>query len=68
MGGGPYRCSRQREQGSRGCRRDGVDEQVCKLSFAADGVRKVSLLVGADATVVVHEEDNLVLKDASTEK
>ncbi|RRT35404.1 hypothetical protein B296_00046324 [Ensete ventricosum] len=26
----------------------------------ADGVRKVSLLVGADATVVVHKEDGLV--------
>ncbi|RRT33694.1 hypothetical protein B296_00058293 [Ensete ventricosum] len=31
-----------------------------KLSSAADGVGKVPLLVGVDATVVVHKEDGLV--------
>ncbi|RRT67286.1 hypothetical protein B296_00024698, partial [Ensete ventricosum] len=31
----------------------------------ADGVGKVSLLVGADATVVVHKEDGLVQKNTS---
>ncbi|RRT60182.1 hypothetical protein B296_00038379 [Ensete ventricosum] len=33
-----------------------------------DGVGKVPLLIGADATVVVHEKDDLVQKDASTEE
>ncbi|RRT64228.1 hypothetical protein B296_00027694 [Ensete ventricosum] len=32
------------------------------------GVRKVPLLVGADATVVVHKEDGLVQKNASVEE
>ncbi|RWW01879.1 hypothetical protein BHE74_00036870 [Ensete ventricosum] len=50
MGGGPYRCSRQREQSSK------------------DGVGKVLLLIGVDATVVVHEKDDLVQKDASAEE
>ncbi|RRT39854.1 hypothetical protein B296_00056812 [Ensete ventricosum] len=30
-----------------------------------DGVGKVSLLVGSDATVVVHKEDGLVQKNTS---
>ncbi|RZS10963.1 hypothetical protein BHM03_00042242 [Ensete ventricosum] len=34
----------------------------------ADGVGKVSLLVGADATVVVHKEDGLVQKNTSVEE
>ncbi|RWW58454.1 hypothetical protein BHE74_00034679 [Ensete ventricosum] len=34
----------------------------------ADGVRKVSLLVGANATVVVHKEDGLVQKNTSVEE
>ncbi|RZS21263.1 hypothetical protein BHM03_00053887 [Ensete ventricosum] len=34
----------------------------------ADGVRKVSLLVGSDATVVVHKEDGLVQKNTSVEE
>ncbi|RRT41248.1 hypothetical protein B296_00036802 [Ensete ventricosum] len=32
------------------------------------GVEKVSLLVGADATVVVHKEDDLMQKNASVEE
>ncbi|RWW58927.1 hypothetical protein BHE74_00034172 [Ensete ventricosum] len=32
------------------------------------GVEKVSLLVGADATVVVHKEDGLMQKNASVEE
>ncbi|RRT31542.1 hypothetical protein B296_00059146 [Ensete ventricosum] len=34
----------------------------------ADGVGKVSLLVGADAKVVVHKEDDLVQKNTSVEE
>ncbi|RWV92187.1 hypothetical protein GW17_00045463 [Ensete ventricosum] len=34
----------------------------------ADGVGKVPLLVGADATVVVHKEDGLVQKNTSVEE
>ncbi|RWV82219.1 hypothetical protein GW17_00056298 [Ensete ventricosum] len=33
-----------------------------------NGVGKVPLLVGADATVVVHKEDGLVQKNASVEE
>ncbi|RRT60139.1 hypothetical protein B296_00043741 [Ensete ventricosum] len=33
-----------------------------------DGVEKVSLLVGANAIVVVHKKDGLVQKNASVEK
>ncbi|RWW13674.1 hypothetical protein GW17_00022600 [Ensete ventricosum] len=36
--------------------------------LAADGVGKVTLFVGADATVVVHKEDDLVQKNASVEE
>ncbi|RZS18704.1 hypothetical protein BHM03_00051028 [Ensete ventricosum] len=68
MNGGPYRYSWQREQSNRGCRRDGAGKQVLKSSSAAYGVGKVSLLVGADATVVVHKEDGLVQKNASVEE
>ncbi|RRT33435.1 hypothetical protein B296_00058328, partial [Ensete ventricosum] len=45
------------------------DAVVDLLSFdsekelIADGVRKVPLLVGADATMVVHKEDGLVQKN-----
>ncbi|RWW54297.1 hypothetical protein BHE74_00039126 [Ensete ventricosum] len=35
---------------------------------AGDGVGKVPLLVGADATVVMHKEDGLVQKNASVEE
>ncbi|RWW35961.1 hypothetical protein BHE74_00059056 [Ensete ventricosum] len=38
------------------------------IELAADGVGKVPLLVGADATVVVHKEDDLVQKNASVEE
>ncbi|RZR81133.1 hypothetical protein BHM03_00007311 [Ensete ventricosum] len=34
----------------------------------ADGVGKVPLLVGADATMVVHKEDGLVQKNTSVEE
>ncbi|RZS29245.1 hypothetical protein BHM03_00062954 [Ensete ventricosum] len=34
----------------------------------ADGVGKMSLLVSADATVVVHKEDGLVQKNTSVEE
>ncbi|RRT55385.1 hypothetical protein B296_00009247, partial [Ensete ventricosum] len=34
----------------------------------ADGVRKVPLLFGADAIVVVHKEDGLVQKNTSVEE
>ncbi|RWW03012.1 hypothetical protein GW17_00033869 [Ensete ventricosum] len=34
----------------------------------ADGVGKVPLLVGSDATVVVHKEDGLVQKNTSVEE
>ncbi|RRT57136.1 hypothetical protein B296_00042254 [Ensete ventricosum] len=34
----------------------------------ADGVGKVLLLVGADATMVVHKEDGLVQKNTSVEE
>ncbi|RZS19639.1 hypothetical protein BHM03_00052071 [Ensete ventricosum] len=49
-------------------RRDGADKQVSKLSSAADEVRKVPLLVGADAIVMVHKEDGLVQKNTSVEE
>ncbi|RRT80190.1 hypothetical protein B296_00014462 [Ensete ventricosum] len=42
--------------------------RVLKSSSAEDGLWKVPLPVGADTTMVVHEEDGLVPKDASTEK
>ncbi|RWW05716.1 hypothetical protein BHE74_00021938 [Ensete ventricosum] len=41
---------------------------VLKSSSTEEGVWKVPLPVGADTTMVVHEEDGLVPKDASTEK
>ncbi|RRT69692.1 hypothetical protein B296_00028864 [Ensete ventricosum] len=68
MSSGPYKYSRQREQSNRGCRRDDADEQVWKLSSVADGIGKVSLLVGADAIVVLHKKDDLVQKDVSIEE
>ncbi|RWW68812.1 hypothetical protein BHE74_00023637 [Ensete ventricosum] len=43
-------------------RSEGQREKRC------DGVEKVPLLVGADATVVVHKEDDLVQKNASVEE
>ncbi|RZS08595.1 hypothetical protein BHM03_00039585 [Ensete ventricosum] len=43
-------------------RSEGQREKRC------DGVGKVSLLVGADATVVVHKEDGLMQKNASVEE
>ncbi|RZR96843.1 hypothetical protein BHM03_00025933 [Ensete ventricosum] len=49
-------------------RRNQAVEQVQKSSSAAYGVGKVPLLVRGDAIVVVHEEDDLVQKDASTEE
>ncbi|RWW74335.1 hypothetical protein BHE74_00017729 [Ensete ventricosum] len=36
--------------------------------LATDGIGKVSLLVGADAIVVVHREDGLVQKNALVEE
>ncbi|RRT82658.1 hypothetical protein B296_00005350 [Ensete ventricosum] len=36
-----------------------------EVAVSKDGVRKVPLLIGADATVVGHEEDGLVQKDTS---
>ncbi|RZR98707.1 hypothetical protein BHM03_00028120 [Ensete ventricosum] len=36
--------------------------------LAADGVGKVSLLVGADAIVMVHKEHGLMQKNASVEE
>ncbi|RRT82304.1 hypothetical protein B296_00001248 [Ensete ventricosum] len=41
---------------------------VVASKLAADGVGKVTLFVGADATVVVHKEDDLVQKNASVEE
>ncbi|RRT43461.1 hypothetical protein B296_00036991 [Ensete ventricosum] len=45
-----------------------TDKRCDRKELAADGVWKVSLLVGADAIVVVHKEDGLVQKNASIEK
>ncbi|RWW45886.1 hypothetical protein BHE74_00048231, partial [Ensete ventricosum] len=39
--------------------------QPREKELIADGVGKVPLLVGADATVVVHKEDGLVQKNTS---
>ncbi|RWV81613.1 hypothetical protein GW17_00056948 [Ensete ventricosum] len=51
-------------------RRDRLGE-VTSASVEAfvcyNGVEKVSLLVGADATVVVHKEDGLMQKNTSVE-
>ncbi|RRT65873.1 hypothetical protein B296_00035433 [Ensete ventricosum] len=41
---------------------------VGMIELTADRVGKVPLLVGADATVVVHKEDGLVQKNASVEE
>ncbi|RWW07760.1 hypothetical protein GW17_00028840 [Ensete ventricosum] len=43
----------------------GSERRKEKSLSAVDGVGKVPLLVGADATVVGHEEDGLVQKDTS---
>ncbi|RRT36041.1 hypothetical protein B296_00054105 [Ensete ventricosum] len=39
-----------------------------KKELIADGVGKVLLLIGTDATVVVHKEDGLVQKNTSIEE
>ncbi|RZR88869.1 hypothetical protein BHM03_00016518 [Ensete ventricosum] len=44
------------------CKSEGQREKHC------NGVGKVSLLVGADATVVMHKKDSLVQKNASVEE
>ncbi|RWV80485.1 hypothetical protein BHE74_00037445 [Ensete ventricosum] len=44
------------------------DYHAPKSSSAADGVRKVSLLIEANAIMMVHEEDDFVQKNASAEK
>ncbi|RZS22672.1 hypothetical protein BHM03_00055484 [Ensete ventricosum] len=58
-------------------RSEGQREKRCgrrSMSFdsekelIADGVGKVPLLVGVDATVVVHKEDGLVQKNTSVEE
>ncbi|RWW44062.1 hypothetical protein BHE74_00050212, partial [Ensete ventricosum] len=50
-------------------RSEGQRDKHCgRKELAADGVGKVLLLVGADAIVVVHKEDDLVQKNVSIEK
>ncbi|RRT58025.1 hypothetical protein B296_00041541 [Ensete ventricosum] len=44
------------------------DKRCGRKELVTDGVGKVPLLVGADATVVVHKEDGLVQKNASVEE
>ncbi|RWV98391.1 hypothetical protein GW17_00038769 [Ensete ventricosum] len=44
------------------------DKRCSRKELATDGVWKVPLLVGADATVVVYKEDGLMQKNASVEE
>ncbi|RWW67003.1 hypothetical protein BHE74_00025581 [Ensete ventricosum] len=51
-------------------RSEGQREKRCSVEavICCRWVGKVSLLVGADVTVVVHEKDGLVQKDTSVEE